>query len=68
MSLRAPVGDRGQRYEIRWRKIGEPLDEHRVLGWSMKESGARQMRDAWLKAPDVETCWIIDRETGKRVP
>lgn len=61
------IGDKGQRYEIRWLKNGDAPETHRVLGWATKESGARQMRDARFDAPDVALVWIVDRETGKRV-
>lgn len=61
------IGDKGQRYEIRWRKEGDAADTHRVLGWSTKWRGAREMRDAWWDAPDVADVWIVDRETGRRL-
>lgn len=68
MSLSAQrIGDKGQRYEIRWRRREDARETHRSLGLAMKERGAREMRDAWRNAPHVDEVWIFDRETGKRV-
>ncbi|WP_457798120.1 hypothetical protein [Methylocystis sp. S23] len=61
------IGEKGQRFEIRWRRRGDAPDSHRMLGWAVKIVGAREMRAAWWQAPDVAVVWIIDRETGKRV-
>lgn len=61
------IGDKGQRYEIRWRRSDDAPQTHRRLGWATKESGAREMRAAWWKAPDVAEVWIVDRQTGKRL-
>jgi len=61
------IGDKGQRYEIRFRKDSDALGTQRVLGWSAKWRGAREMRDAWWDAPDVAEVWIVDRETGRRL-
>jgi hypothetical protein len=61
------IGDKGQRYEIRFYLQGEHREDERPLGHAPTLKGARQMRDAWWKRPDVMDCFILDRETGKRV-
>jgi hypothetical protein len=61
------IGDKGQRYEIRWRKADDAPETHRILGWSAKWRGAREMRDAWRGAPGAAEVWIVDRETRRRL-
>jgi len=61
------IGDKGQRYEVRWREPEDARDTWRVLGFASKASGAREMRDAWWTFRNVDDVWIVDRETGKRV-
>lgn len=62
------LGDKGQRYEIRFYLQGEHwVEDERPLGYAPTLKGAREMRDAWLKRPDIGECFILDRQTGKRV-
>jgi hypothetical protein len=61
------IGDKGQRFEIRFRKEVDEPQTHRVLGWATNWRGAREMRDAWWDAPDVDEVWIVDRETGRKL-
>jgi hypothetical protein len=56
-----PTGDRGQRYEIRYRLKSERMITPLVLGWARTREGAREMVKAWVQAPDVLQCWIRDR-------
>lgn len=58
------IGDRGQRYEVRYRENDEM--PHKRLGWSEAEKGAEQMRKAWRLRPGVTHCWIVDRGPGER--
>jgi hypothetical protein len=67
MTRHCPVGDKGQRFEVRWRKFNDPPSSHRVLGWAEKSSGAQQMADSWWKAPDVSRVWIVDRDNAVTV-
>lgn len=60
------IGDKGQRFEVRYQRDGDAPESHRVLGWTEKIKGAQEMRDGWRKAPEVSKVWIVDRETGKR--
>lgn len=62
MSALANVGDRGQRYEVRFRANEPMIGPYWVLGWAATRDGARKMAKAWGKAPDVVKCWIYDRE------
>ena len=62
VSRREKVGDRGQRYEVRYRENAEMIGNYQVLGWSATRSGARKMADTWSKKPGVRKCWIYDRQ------
>ena len=53
------VGDRGQRYEVRWQDLD---GAEKVLGWAADSDGAQQMAEAWAKAPYVARAWVLDRE------
>jgi hypothetical protein len=61
------IGDKGQRYEIRFYLQSEPWEDERPLGYAPTLKDAREMRDAWLKRTDIGECFILDRQTGKRV-
>jgi hypothetical protein len=61
------IGDKGQRYEVRFRLEKEHPEDERPLGWATSLKGAREMRDGWWKRSDVMDCFILDREIGKRV-
>lgn len=67
------VGDKGQRYEIRFfQAIYEETDhpgveikkrgEEKVFGWAEKYPGAKQMRDACALAPWAMDPFIVDRK------
>ena len=60
-----PVGDNGQRYEIRM--VGYPKKGKNVLGWASTLKGAEQMMGAILKAPGCTSATIYDREEGREV-
>lgn len=71
--LRDRVGDRGQRYEIRYHEaievqppvIAAPgfmqAGEEKVFGWATTREGALEMAAAWKTAPSVYDVWIVDR-------
>ncbi len=58
MSL-APVGDRGQRYEVS--AFGWPHPDWCVIGWVDKIDGARRMANGALLAPSCTKSKIRDR-------
>lgn len=63
------VGDRGQRFEVRYHQRKEVPElpgswvagEEKVFGWATTRRGANQMAEAWVKAPSVFDVWIVDR-------
>lgn len=67
----ARVGDRGQRFEVRYHKAVRREEspgvevvsagEEAVFGWAATLDGARQMRDGWKQAPSVFDAWVVDR-------
>lgn len=56
------IGDKGQRYEVRYAVAGMQLDEFKVVGWSNSRSGADQLVAAWQLRPSVHCVWVIDRQ------
>lgn len=62
------IGDKGQRFEIRYTKTDEALElppgknppEH-VLGWCDTMETAERMKKAWYEHPSTRFVWIIDR-------
>lgn len=60
------TGDRGQRFEIRYRWTRDAPGEFHVLGWTDEIKVARQAESTWRKAPDVETVWTVDRRRIKQ--
>ncbi len=61
------IGDKGWRFEVRYRRADDDAASFRVLGWAKKPGVAREMFLTWLKAPDVAAVWIVDRVAGKVV-
>jgi len=61
------VGDKGQRFEVRFYLDGEQPEDERPLGYAESLKGAREMRAVWLRRGDVTRCVIVDRQTGKPV-
>lgn len=62
-----PVGDRGQRYEVRMTGYGPKEPGESVLGWSDTLDGARRMMEAILTAPGCTSATIFDREEKSNV-
>jgi hypothetical protein len=64
--LQDRVGDRGQRYEIRYFKLPEDVNtkptEEKVFGWAGDAAGAEKMRAACALAPWCYLSWVVDRE------
>ncbi|HQU34711.1 MAG TPA: hypothetical protein PLB88_10370 [Thermoanaerobaculaceae bacterium] len=55
------LGDRGQRYEVRYREPTDPVDQHKVLGWSDDRERAERMAAGWRKHPERYHVWVADR-------
>lgn len=64
MTLRPDqIGDRGQRYEVRYRDEDTPKGRHQTVGWSNDLPGAEQMANAWRLRPGTGlVVWIADRQ------
>lgn len=60
-----PVGDRGQRYEVRM--VGYPEEGNNVLGWTDELTVAEKMMSSILKAPGCTSAQIFDRKEDKPV-
>lgn len=60
-----PVGDKGQRYEVRM--TGYPQEGDNVLGWTDGLDSAERMMTAILKAPGCTSATIFDRKEDKKV-
>lgn len=56
---KANVGDRGQRFEIRY--IDEVTGAEKVMGWAPTKEGADGMADAMKSSPYVRETRVIDR-------
>lgn len=62
----AQVGDRDQRYEVRFTTKGDAA-EH-VLGWHDEPEGAQRMADGWTKRPSTGRAWVVDRAADRLPP
>lgn len=63
------VGDRGQRFEVRWRHVEATHEKaERVFGWSDDLDGAQKMAKAWELAPYVAKAWVVDRQDMRERP
>jgi len=54
-----PVGDRGQRYEVRFL---DENDKERVLGWTQTERGVETFKRAIAAHPNWHSPKVIDRK------
>lgn len=60
MTLRPnQIGDKGQRYEIRFAEEGDSA--MRPLGWSDELQAAEKMAASWRLKPSVRACIVVDR-------
>lgn len=57
--FRPGVGDRGQRFEVRY--LDEVTGEEKVIGWTPTRDGADELAQAMASAPYVRETRIIDR-------
>lgn len=53
------IGDKGQRYEVRYAEEGFP--QPKTLGWASTLSGAEELAAAWRLRPYTTAAWVVDR-------
>lgn len=58
------IGDKGQRYQIKYISAQDDMEDDRTLGYSTTLSGAEQMADAWRRHPEKYFVWIVDRNAS----
>lgn len=54
-----PVGDRGQRYEVRYAQA--ETGAVKVMGWTNDPTGGALLRSA-NKWPEARRAWVVDRQ------
>ena len=55
------LGDRGQRFEVRYREPTDPVDVQTVLGWAETRERAEAMAARWRRHPQRFHVWVEDR-------
>lgn len=55
------IGDRGQRYEVRYKKHDDKDNRTYKFGWCVRRDSAEEMVAAWKQNPEVSECWVVDR-------
>ncbi len=55
------IGDKGQRFQIKYSADVDATDDDRTLGYVGTREGAEQMAEAWRKHPEGYFVWIVDR-------
>lgn len=55
------IGDKGQRFEVRWRQHEDAADTHQVVGWSDDVPGAQAMLRAIRLHPSCADAWVHHR-------
>lgn len=60
------LGDKGQRFEIRYADADDTASEQ-VLGYASTQEKAEGMAASWRKHPEGYLVWVVDREMGKVV-
>jgi hypothetical protein len=56
------IGDRGQRYVVKYRDRENPNSAERTLGYTNDAKGAEALADAWHEHPEGYIAWVVDRE------
>lgn len=63
MTLRPErIGDKGQRFVVKYSRDADAMDDEHVLGYAPTREGAEQMAAAWRLRPSNPFVWIVDRE------
>lgn len=55
------IGDKGQRFEVRWRWHEDEPGSHRVVGWSDVSADAQKMLSAIRLHPSCAEAWVHHR-------
>lgn len=55
------IGDKGQRFQIKYSRSADVMDDERTLGYAGTRDGAEQMAEAWRKHPQGYFVWVVDR-------
>jgi hypothetical protein len=55
------IGDKGQRFQIKYSRDENAMDDEHTLGYAHTRMGAEQMAEAWRKHPEQYFVWIVDR-------
>ena len=61
------IGDKGQRYEVRYWRESDEVTVFRKLGSADTLAVAREMAKTWRKNENVWRVWIHDRVDGKEM-
>ena len=64
LTKRGQVGDRGQRYEVRFIEVES--GKERIMGWTERSDGGTLLASAKLW-PSARDPWVVDRKTGERM-
>ena len=56
------IGDKGQRFEVKFSRDVEALDDEHVLGWADDLISAEAMASAWRLHPQGYYVWVVDRQ------
>lgn len=55
------IGDKGQRFQIKYSADMDAMDDEHCLGYAGTRDGAEQMAAAWRMHPAKYYVWIVDR-------
>lgn len=56
------IGDKGQRFQIKFRAPDDGSDGDHCLGYAGTSNGAERMAEAWRKHPRGYLVWVVDRD------
>ena len=55
------IGDKGQRFQIKYSRHMNAMDDEHTLGYADTQEGADQMANIWRKHPEAYFVWTVDR-------
>jgi hypothetical protein len=58
------VGDKGQRFQIKYSAHIDAMDDERYLGYAATRNGAEEMAAAWRQHPEGYFVWVVDRDAS----
>ncbi len=56
------LGDQGQRFQVKYSRDEDAMDDEHTLGYAETREGAERMAAAWRLRPQRPFVWIVDRE------